>query len=218
VHAVAAALPDGDEEALAAAVDARWSELELPEGWVGAAQRRRAASIVRHLAAYLRDAGEPVAVERPFTVEVGRVVLRGVVDRLERVVAEDGGPRLRVVDLKTGKQPVAKGEAQRHPQLGAYQLAVEAGQFDDLLPDAPDGARSAGAALVYVGTSQKTFTTRDQPPLAEDADPAWAADLVADVADAVCRSAVTASAGDLCRTCAVQRSCPLQEAGRVVGA
>lgn len=218
VHAVAAALPDGDEEALAAAVDARWSELELPEGWVGAAQRRRAASIVRHLAAYLRDAGEPVAVERPFTVEVGRVVLRGVVDRLERVVDEDGVPRLRVVDLKTGKQPVAKGEAQRHPQLGAYQLAVEAGQFDDLLPDAPDGARSAGAALVYVGTSQKTFTTRDQPPLAEDADPAWAADLVADVADAVCRSAVTASAGDLCRTCAVQRSCPLQEAGRVVGA
>jgi len=218
VHAVAAALPHGTEDELAAEIEARWHTLELPEGWVGAAQRRRAASMVRHLAAYLRAAGEPVAVEQSFAVEVGRVLLRGAVDRLERVVGEDGVPRLRVVDLKTGRQPVAKGDAERHPQLGAYQLAVEAGAFDDLLPDAPDGARSGGAALVYVGTSQKTFTTRGQPSLAQDAEPGWAADLVADVADAVSRSAVTASANDLCRVCAVRRSCPLQEVGRVVGA
>src|SRR5665811_42919 len=70
---------------------------------------------------------EVVAVEQPFSVEVGRVVLRGVVDRLELVTDDDGTVRVRVVDLKTGRSQVALGEAARHAQLGAYQVAVEAG-------------------------------------------------------------------------------------------
>src|SRR5665811_42917 len=73
------------------------------EGWVGAVQHRRADAMVHHLAAYLRTASEVVAVEQPFSVEVGRVVLRGVVDRLERVTDDDGTVRVRVVDLKTGR-------------------------------------------------------------------------------------------------------------------
>lgn len=216
VHAVAAELPEGTQAELAAALDARWSTLDLPEGWVGAQQRRRADSMVRHLAAYLRDAGEVVAVEQPFSAELGedaRVVLRGVVDRLERVVGPDGRPRLRVVDLKTGKNAVSKDEAARHPQLGAYQLAVEAGAFDDVA----DGVRTGGAALVYVGTANKDYTTRDQRALPDDAEPSWAAELVAGVAEAARRSAMTASAGQMCRYCAVRRSCPLQDEGRVVG-
>ncbi len=216
VHAIAADLPEGTQAELAAALDARWSTLDLPEGWVGTQQRRRAEQMIRHLAAYLGDAGDVVAVEQPFTVELGeaaRVVLRGVVDRLEREEGPDGTPRLRVVDLKTGKSPVSTQEATRHPQLGAYQLAVEAGAFDEVA----DGVRTGGAALVYVGTQNKDYTTRDQRPLPEDADPAWAADLVAGVAEAARRSAMEARAGQMCRVCAVRRSCPLQEEGRVVG-
>lgn len=216
VHAVAAELPEGTQAELAEALEARWSTLDLPEGWVGAQQRRRADSMVRHLAAYLRDAAEVVAVEKPFTAELGegaRVVLRGVVDRLERVVDPDGTARLRVVDLKTGKNAVSKDEAARHPQLGAYQLAVEAGAFDDVA----DGVRTGGAALVYVGTANKDYTTRDQRALPDDPEPAWAQDLVAGVADAVRRSAMVASAGQMCRYCKVRRSCPLQDEGRVVG-
>jgi RecB family exonuclease len=216
VHAVAAELPYGTETELAAALDARWSTLDLPEGWVGAQQRRRADSMIRHLAAYVRDAGEVVAVEQPFTADLGeasRIALRGIVDRLERVVDADGTPRLRVVDLKTGKKAVSKDEAARHAQLGAYQLAVEAGAFDDVA----EGVRTGGAALVYIGTDNRSYTTRDQPPLREDPEPTWAADLVAGVADAVRRSAMAASAGDMCRHCAVRRSCPLQDEGRVVG-
>ncbi|GEN80665.1 ATP-dependent helicase [Actinotalea fermentans] len=216
VHAIAAELPQGSHAELAAALDARWSSLDLPEGWVGTQQRRRADSMIRQLAAYLRDAGEVVAVEQPFTAELGeagRVVLRGVVDRLERVVDPDGEPQLRVVDLKTGKNAVSQEEAARHPQLGAYQLAVEAGAFDDVA----DGVRTGGAALVYVGTANQDYTTRDQRPLPQDPAPTWAADLVSGVADAVRQSAMVASTGDMCRFCAVRRSCPLQEEGRVVG-
>ena len=213
VHEVAAALPHGTEPELAAAVAERWDSLELPEGWVGAVQHRRADAMVRHLAAYLRTAPDVVAVEQPFSVEVGRVVLRGVVDRLERVTGDDGTVRVRVVDLKTGRSQVALGEAARHAQLGAYQVAVEAGGFDEVT----DGARSGGAALVYVGTSNATYSRRDQPALAAGVDPSWADVVLDEVADVVSRSAVAASGNDLCRVCPVTRSCPLQPVGRVVG-
>lgn len=214
VHAVAAELPHGTADQLAQALDERWSELELPDGWVGARQRRRADGMVAHLAAYLRQTPDVVAVEQDFAVEVGRVVLRGVVDRLERVRGEDGTERVRVVDLKTGRSPVAKDDAARHAQLGAYQVAVEAGAFDDVT----GGARSGGAALVYVGTDNQSYARRDQPALPDDAEPAWAHRLLDEVADVVSRSAVAASGNDLCRMCPVTRSCPLQPAGRVVGA
>jgi RecB family exonuclease len=168
--------------------------------------------MVHHLAEYLRAAPDVVAVEQPFSVEVGRVVLRGVVDRLERVVGDDGTTRVRVVDLKTGRTAVGRGAAARHAQLGAYQEAVDSGAFDDVA----DGARSAGAALVYVGTDNRTYTRRDQPALATDDEPTWVGDLLVEVADVVSRSAVAASGNDLCRTCPVTRSCPLQPEGRVV--
>ena len=51
------------------------------------------------------------------------VRVRGRLDRLER----DGAGRLVVVDIKTGKSPVSKDDAQRHAQLAMYQLAVAEG-------------------------------------------------------------------------------------------
>lgn len=212
VHAIAAAHPTGTAEELGALLDERWGELGLPEGWVGAVQRRRADSMVRHLAAYLRSAGEPLAVEEPFSVQVGRVLLRGTVDRLERVDGPDG-PRVRVVDLKTGRSQVSKADADRHPQLGAYQEALAAGAFDEITQGAPGG----GASLVYVGTTNRTWSGRDQAALQEDREPTWARDLLEDVAETVSRSAVAATSNDLCRTCPVTRSCPAQPEGRVVG-
>ena len=58
----------------------------------------------------------------------GEVRLRGRVDRLER----DAAGRLVIVDVKTGKTPVSKDDAQQHAQLAMYQLAVAEG----LLPPA----------------------------------------------------------------------------------
>ncbi|MCL3859860.1 UrvD/REP family ATP-dependent DNA helicase [Actinotalea sp. K2] len=215
VHEIAAALPGGTEDELAALLDQRWSELGLSDGWVGAVQRRRARAMVRHLAAYLKAQGEPVAVEEPFSVQIGRVVLRGSVDRLERVGdTPEGRPLLRVVDLKTGRSAVSKDDAARHAQLGAYQAAVEAGAFEDRFP----GAACGGAGLVYVGTTNRSYSERQQDALRQDPDPGWAADLLEHVADTVSRSAVAATRNDLCRVCPVTRSCPVQPEGRgVVG-
>jgi len=214
VHAIAAELPSGTAAELGALLDARWGELGAGDGWLGAVQRRRADAMVRQLGAYLGAADPVVAVERPFSVQLGRVVLRGAVDRLERTGPDEHGRSgLRVVDLKTGRVPVSKADAQRHPQLGAYQLAVEAGGFDEVLP----GARCAGAGLVYVGTGAATPAIRPQPALSQDAEPGWARELVEQVAETVSRSAVAASRNALCRVCPVRRSCPAQSEGRVVG-
>lgn len=68
------------------------------------------------------------------------VQVRGRLDRLER----DQAGRLVVVDLKTGKSPVTKDDAQKHAQLATYQLAVAAGLL-------PHGDEPGGGRLVYLG-------------------------------------------------------------------
>lgn len=220
LHAVAATLPVGTAEELTALLEERWDELGLRAGWVDAAQRRRAARMVAHLAAYVRRSGPVVAVEQPFEVRLGRVLLRGVVDRLEVVDGADGARRLRVVDLKTGRSPVSADDARRQPQLGAYQAAVDAGAFDEVAARAGvrPGAGSAGAALVYVGTQNKSVTEREQRPRSADDDPEWVDRMLAEVAATVSRTAMSARENDLCRVCPVRRSCPLQQEGAVVGA
>lgn len=216
LHEVAAAVPDGDQDRLAAELDRLWPRLGLTEGWIAAAQRRRAEKMLDHLGRYLRSGHDVVAVEREFEVDLGGVVLRGAVDRLERVGQDDDGVALvRVVDLKTGRTPATKAETDRHAQLGAYQVAVESGAFGDAVGGP---ARSAGAALVYVGTANKNVALKEQAALADDAEPHWAAELVQEVALTVSRSAMAARENALCRVCPVRRSCPLQDEGRTVGA
>ncbi|MCV2396533.1 PD-(D/E)XK nuclease family protein [Actinotalea sp. M2MS4P-6] len=214
MHAVAAALPAGSEDELRALVDQRWSELGLPDGWLDRQARRRADTMVRKLAAYLATAGEAVAVEEDVRVRLGRVEVRGQVDRLERVgVDADGRPLLRVVDLKTGKNPVSKDDALRHPQLGLYQAALDTGGVSSVAPD----ARADGATLLYVGTTAQAAVTRDQPALSADTDPHWVDTLVSEVADVVTSAVMCATRNELCRTCPVRRSCPARPEGRVVG-
>jgi RecB family exonuclease len=151
-----------------------------------------------------------VAVEHDVHVQVGRAIVRGQVDRLE----QDVEGRLVVVDLKTGKTAPTAAELSRHAQLGVYQLAVEAGGFEDVAP----GHRSTGgAALVQLGTSAKAFGLQKQPALGDDDEPGWAGELVRTVADGMAGHRFPASGNGLCRVCAVRRSCPLQPEGRQVG-
>ncbi len=215
VHALAAELPHGTLEELTALLDQRWPELGLPEGWLATQTRRRAEAMLGLLAQYLATADPPAAVEQDFTARLGRVLLRGAVDRLERAGTDaEGRPVLRVVDLKTGTAVVTGTMAVHHPQLGAYQAAVDAGAFDDVLP----GARSGGAQLLYVGGETKSPRLRSQEALGDVADPGWAQALLDEVAELASRSAMDASRGDHCRSCPVRRSCPVSPEGRVVGA
>ena len=54
-----------------------------------------------------------------------------------------------IVDVKTGKTPVSKDDAQRHAQLAAYQLAVAEGLVsaqDQVSPAAGGSCTWAGQA------------------------------------------------------------------------
>ena len=91
------------------------------------------------------------------------VRLRGRVDRIER----DAAGRLVIVDVKTGKTPVSKDDAQRHAQLAAYQLAVAEGLV-------AHGDEPGGGRLVYLGrTGSAGATEREQDPLTPEARAQW---------------------------------------------
>jgi superfamily I DNA/RNA helicase/RecB family exonuclease len=217
VHEVAQLAPAGDRARLRELLDERWPSLGLGTGWAARRERERAGRMVEKLADYLAGNGrELLAVEHDVQVEVGRAIVRGQVDRLER----DADGRLVVVDLKTGTTPVRRDDLAEHAQLGVYQVAVEEGGFDDVDPGAggrDEGApRSGGAMLVQLGGKTKGHNVQPQPPLAAADDPRWAHRLVARVADGMAGEGFAATENEMCRTCPVTRSCPLQPEGRQV--
>jgi RecB family exonuclease len=211
IHDIAADLGDADEVTMAAEVDARWGRLGLPAGWLSRRQQSEAQTMVARLARYFEEAAaggwERIGVELDLQVELGRAVLKGRVDRLER----NGSGALRVVDLKTGSSKPTSVDLARNAQLGAYQAAVEHGAF------AGFGAVSAGAALLQVGKAAGIKTTlQQQGPLSGDEDPGWASVLVTETAEGMAGSDFTATAGPVCTFCAVSSSCPVKPEGRVI--
>lgn len=130
------------------------------------------------------------------------VRVRGRLDRLER----DGADRLVVVDLKTGKSPVTKDDAQKHAQLATYQLAVAAGLL-------PHGDEPGGGRLVYLGKAGAAGATeREQDPMTPDSRADWQ-DTVRDAAAATAGPSFVARINDGCANCPVRSSCPAQAAG-----
>jgi superfamily I DNA/RNA helicase/RecB family exonuclease len=215
VHALAelASGPDAlDEAALHARLDAALPGLDLGAPWAVVRRRQEAvdalARFVRWAAASPRElVGTELDVRVPFGE---RAVLTGRVDRLEA----DAAGRAVVVDLKTGTSKPSADEVARHPQLGVYQLAVELGAFADLRGDGSLTA-AGGAALVQLRTS-KAAVEQLQPALADDDDPAWAAELVGRVVDGMSGAHFPATANDLCGRCDVRSSCPAWPEGQGV--
>ena len=211
IHDIAADLGDAAEATMMAEVDLRWGRLGLPQGWLSRRQKAEAQTMVARLARYFEESAaggwERIGVELDLRVELGRAVLKGRVDRLERNAS--GG--LRVVDLKTGSAKPTRAELLRNAQLGAYQAAVENGAF------AAHGTVSAGAALLQVGKAAGVRTTlQQQGPLSADDDPKWAHLLVQDTAEGMAGSEFTATAGPVCTFCSVRSSCPVRPEGRVI--
>jgi len=210
VHQVAAEHPTGTKAQLHDALAEAWGTLGRPPGWAATHERRQAEAMMDRLGGYLAARPAPVAVEQSFSVRTDRARLYGQVDRLE-MGARPG--TVVVADLKTGTTVRTVDESRHDAQLGAYQLAVDAGAFDSVVPTSPGaGLTSAGARLVYLSSGTKA-TVRSQPPLADDT---WARDLVDEVATTVASSTFTATANDTCRTCPVPSSCPARPEGRQV--
>jgi superfamily I DNA/RNA helicase/RecB family exonuclease len=213
LHEIAAEVPDGDRERLGELLEQRIGEVGLPDGWIGERERQRAVRMVAKLAEYAararRQGRSLVAVEQDVEVRLGELVVRGQVDRLER----DADGRLIVVDLKTGKSKPTNAEAERNPQLGVYQVAVEEGGFADV---APEARTSGGAELVQLGGDTQKVGVQAQPPLHQDADPDWARTLLRTVAAGMSAESFEARSGSHCRMCSVRRACPTQVEGRQV--
>ncbi|MDM4720654.1 ATP-dependent DNA helicase [Micromonospora sp. WMMA1363] len=212
VHAAAMLAEDAsaDREALLDYVAARFDAIELAARWMAGPERARAEAMVDKLLRWL--AANPrrlLAIEHEFAVRLDDprrpVELVGRVDRLE--VDADG--RLVVIDLKTGKSTaVTAADLAEHPQLGAYQAAVEAGAFADF------GEESGGAALVQLGTGAKDAKEQTQPAVGAGAG--WATALVRRTADTMAAATFAAVANSKCRVCPVRASCPVSGQGRQV--
>jgi RecB family exonuclease len=134
--------------------------------------------------------------------ELPAVRVRGRLDRLER----DNEGRLVVVDLKTGKSPVTKDDAQNHAQLAMYQLAVAAGLV--AAGDEPGGGR-----LVYLGkTSGGNAAQRDQDALTPERRTEWHG-RVQQAAAATQGPQFLARVNDGCAHCPARGMCPAQKTG-----
>lgn len=135
--------------------------------------------------------------------------LRGRVDRLE----VDNEGRLVVVDVKTGRTPVSKDDAELHPQLAVYQLAAVLGAFEAL----GAGRETGGARLLYVSKTGRTgsATERGQSTLDSDGMRGWLT-TVREAGAASAGPAYTARENADCPRCPARTSCPLHSSGRQV--
>ncbi|TWP33761.1 ATP-dependent helicase [Leekyejoonella antrihumi] len=209
VHEIAAELGDSAPEQMHGVLDQRWPRLGLGAGWISDRKRDEAHQMLDRLTSYLDESRaqgwDPVGVEVPFDVLLGRARVRGRVDRIEAHAREG----LRIVDLKTGGGKPTAEELPEHAQLGTYQVAIEEGGFEQ-------GEHSAGAVLVQLGKAGRTggkAGVQSQAPLAEQDDPRWAHALVEQVAEGMGAATFVATIGKRCDTCSVRRCCPLQPEG-----
>ena len=197
IHALAEAHPKAGAAELVAAFEKSYPAGKVDEqNWRTRTERARIIRMLEKLGAYQSAHPHVAAVEKRFAVALGESVeIRGSIDRIER---EAGG--LRVVDYKTGKTAKSKTDAERDPQLAAYQYALRHTESEESVN---------GASLVYLGTDAKSSAVRHQPALGEGDEPEWFDNLVRDI-DARLRSArVHLVRNPHCTVCPVKRSCPL---------
>lgn len=204
MHDIVAENPSGSAEELVAAFHEEWAKLGHADNPWRAADVNKAEYLLARWAKWTAGNGRTlVATEAKVTANVGGATIVGRVDRLE----QDADGHLTVVDLKTSASAISNAEAQKNAQLGIYQTALQA-------PDATcdkaslDGARTAGAVLVYPNTSAKKVTQRDQDALDRHENPEFVTQLIEDALGAMTAPSYPALTGSHCDRCPVQTACP----------
>jgi superfamily I DNA/RNA helicase/RecB family exonuclease len=217
LHALIAE-PDKSQSQLLAELERAWKHLPFDARWHSANELARHRAMIQAFIEWrartrgeLTELGVEVDVDGVLEIprdgvgRAGEVRLRGRIDRLER----DGAGRLVVVDIKTGKAPVSKDDAQQHAQLAMYQLAVAEGM---IAADSP-GVEPGGARLVYIGkTGAAGVTEREQDPLTPAARDEWR-NLIRRAADATAGSQFIARRNDGCTHCPIRPCCPAHADG-----
>lgn len=219
VHALAQAAATGaDEKELRAKLDEAWAAVDAGAPWFSRRERMRVERMLDTFLDWLassRSQLTQVAVEEEISVEVPRkeggpwLRVRGRVDRLE--TDREGRPV--VIDVKTGRNPVTKKEAQEHPQLAVYQLATALGGFTHLgLGTDPGGAR-----LLYVAKENKKTGAAEleQAPLDEQGVRVWLEAVQVAAGSSVGPEYRAAENAD-CDRCPARTTCPIHASGRQV--
>ena len=137
------------------------------------------------------DAGEPVWFERSFSFRMGPHLLRGRVDRVDRL--PDGGYEL--IDYKTGR-PKTAAQLREDVQLSLYAVgAREAWQLE-----------AAQQAYYYVLDDEKVPVERD------DADREWITETVLTVAEGILGQGFEPTPSwSACSMCDYRIACPAAE-------
>ncbi len=149
----------------------------------------------RQLRAFLEarkeaPAGEVVSSERSFEHLIGKVRVRGRVDRLDRM----DGDRVAIIDYKTGA-PRSQDDADESLQLSLYAIAAR--EAWSLVPE----------QLVFYNleTNAAVSTTRSEKQLQE------ARQTVEDVAQSIAQGMFDAKPGFHCKRCPYSSICPETE-------
>jgi superfamily I DNA/RNA helicase/RecB family exonuclease len=220
VHALAQAAASGaDEKELRVKLDEAWTAVDAGAPWFSRRERIRVEKMLDTFLEWLagsRAQLTQVAVEEEMLVDVPKqeggpwLKVRGRVDRLEH----DADGRAIVVDLKTGKQPVSKDDAEQHPQLAVYQLATALGGFTHI----GLGTEPGGARLLYVAKEDKKTgaVERSQAPLDEQGVRVWL-EAVQNAGGSSVGPDYTARENPDCDRCPARTACPIHSSGRQVG-
>ena len=188
-----------------------WDALAYEAPWQSRQQHDAAKDALRRfLHWHTADRGrEIVATEHAFAVPVTvggvEVLMRGSMDRVER--DSDGG--VHVVDLKTGRS--AATNVATHPQLGVYQLAVQAGALAEVLAGP---VQAGGAELVQLRVGDVEPKVQAQPVL--PSGPSWLMELLETAVRRLLEESFPPTPTPACDRCRFRRCCPARPEGRQV--
>jgi superfamily I DNA/RNA helicase/RecB family exonuclease len=205
IHAFAAKMvqePGTTKEDLISNLESSWKLIDPDSGWVSASHLENAVTMLEKFVEYHRESKRTVVdAEIRFDVKLGRARIRGSVDRLE--VEADGS--LFIIDFKTGGAAISLKEAKENLQLASYQVGIAEGGFTQ-------GNVSAGAELVYLGTSTAGATLRPQHVIDVEATK----EKLNEIAEGMGAAHFFATVNKRCKGCPVRKSCPVQNDGRTV--
>jgi superfamily I DNA/RNA helicase/RecB family exonuclease len=207
-----------DVDTLLDHLDSVWDQLAFEGDWKSERERLAAHDSIRRFVAWHQAARGRTYLASEATFEAtapiktdsggDEVHLVGTVDRLERNADGD----LVVIDFKTGRSTVAVKDLPKHPQLGLYQAAVEAGGFDHI---GSSPHRSGGAELVQLRQDDKGLPkVQPQAPQLPDESGRRPVDIQLASAVGVIRTeAFAASSNRYCAKCAFATMCPVMHSG-----
>jgi superfamily I DNA/RNA helicase/RecB family exonuclease len=216
VHALADAVArgqlPGELDALTAALDGVWGQLQYPAAWESEQQHAQAVEAIDRFLHWHHAARDRsvVSTEQQFaaTFELAghTLQLSGRLDRLER----DGQGHLVVVDLKTMANAPSRRDVATNLQLATYRRLVD-------VADEIDG-QVAGAELVQL---RIPAGTRDAGPKVQRQEATTDVDAALDTAlehavQTIASGEFPAMPGPACAYCPFTVTCPAQPPGRDV--